>query len=160
MHCRWCCWAFAKDDLGCSAAELVYGTTLRLPGEFFEQPSTSPESPSVFLDRLRRAMSDLRAVPTSKHRELQAHVPRSLSDCSFVFVRTDSHRTPLQRPYEGPFKVLDRTPKYFRLDLGTRTDNVSIDRLKPAFIDEELLLPTPTFTRAGRLVRVPDRLNL
>ena len=24
-----------KEDLSCSAAELVYGTTLRLPGEFF-----------------------------------------------------------------------------------------------------------------------------
>ena len=24
-----------KEDIGCSTAELVYGTTLRLPGEFF-----------------------------------------------------------------------------------------------------------------------------
>ena len=30
-----------KDDLQCTAAELVYGTTLRLPGEFFEAHSTT-----------------------------------------------------------------------------------------------------------------------
>ena len=28
-----------KDDLHCSAAELVYGTMLRLPGEFFVEPT-------------------------------------------------------------------------------------------------------------------------
>ena len=30
-----------KDDLHCTSAELVYGTTLRLPGEFFDISCTS-----------------------------------------------------------------------------------------------------------------------
>ena len=29
-----------KDDLGCSSAEMVYGTTLRLPGMFFASSET------------------------------------------------------------------------------------------------------------------------
>ena len=33
-----------KEDLQCSTAELMYGTTLRLPGEFFD-PSTSSTVP-------------------------------------------------------------------------------------------------------------------
>jgi len=43
-----------KDDIGCSSAELVYGTTIRLPGEFFDNSSANTESRSVFLDSLRQ----------------------------------------------------------------------------------------------------------
>ena len=55
-----------------------------------------------------------------------------------MFVRVDAHKSPLQAPYKGPFKVLERHVKYFNLDLGNREDTVSIDRLKPAFMDEPL----------------------
>ena len=41
--------------------------------------------------------------------------------------------------YNGPYIVLDRTEKYFKIDLNTRVDNVSIDRLKAADTDEEIL---------------------
>ena len=41
--------------------------------------------------------------------------------------------TMVLRPvYTGPFAVLDKEDKYFVLDLGDRTDSVSIDRLKVA----------------------------
>ena len=32
-----------KEDLGCSPSELVYGTTICLPGKFFETPTSSAE---------------------------------------------------------------------------------------------------------------------
>ena len=53
-----------KEDLQCSTAELVYGTTLRLPGEFFD-PSTSSTVPDPvsYVTQLRAVMSKLRAVP-------------------------------------------------------------------------------------------------
>ncbi|GFS86122.1 pol polyprotein [Nephila pilipes] len=36
--------AFLKENIGCTSAELVYGKTLRLPGEFFDctQPDRDP----------------------------------------------------------------------------------------------------------------------
>ena len=38
-----------KNDLQCSTAELVYGTTLRLPGEFFQQSaSDTPPDPTTW----------------------------------------------------------------------------------------------------------------
>ena len=52
--------------------------------------------------------------------------------------RVDAHKSPLQAPYKGPFKVLDWHVKYVKLDLGNIEDTVSIDRLKPAFMDEPL----------------------
>ena len=37
--------------------------------------------------------------------------------------------------YNGPYKVLDRTEKYFTLDCDGRKDTVSLDRLKPAYLE-------------------------
>lgn len=46
-----------KTDLKCSIAELVYGTTLRLPGDFFEA-SISPDlsDPTDYATRLKLVM--------------------------------------------------------------------------------------------------------
>lgn len=49
-----------KVDIGCTAAEMVYGTTLRLPGEFFTP--TTPDSvpdPSDYTSRLKTRMSSV-----------------------------------------------------------------------------------------------------
>ena len=53
-----------KEDLQCTAAELVYGTTLRLPGEFFDTSSCDATDPTRYVDRIRVAMRQLKAPPT------------------------------------------------------------------------------------------------
>nr|VZH99696.1 unnamed protein product [Spirometra erinaceieuropaei] len=53
-----------KPDLECSAAELVYGTTLRIPGDFFGHSQSSGDlDPSDYVQRLRQALTHLRATP-------------------------------------------------------------------------------------------------
>ena len=47
-------------------------------------------------------------------------------------MRIDSVRPPLVRPYEGPFRVLARNAKSFRLLRLGKPWIVSVDRLKPA----------------------------
>ena len=166
-----------KTDLQCSAAELVYGTTLRVPGEFFLQDTaTVTEDTSVLLTNLKAAMRELRAVPPRYQTRSNTYVSKDLSTCTHVFVRNDTVRKPLQPPYDGPFKVIDRTAKYFILDLNGRKDKVSLDRLKPANLDtapdadnisntppltthSSPSASTPTrATRSGRQVHFPDRL--
>ncbi|GFT09015.1 uncharacterized protein TNCV_4104851 [Trichonephila clavipes] len=61
--------------------------------------------------------------------------PFIFKDCSHVFVRTDSVRRSLQPPYHGPYKVINRSDKFFTLFIKGKNVNVSIDRLKPCFSD-------------------------
>ena len=123
-----------KADLGCARAELVYGTTLRIPGEFLTSSST-PDDHQTFLAQLREAMKKLRATAASIHGRRDAHVPKSLENTEFVWVRHDAVSPPLTLPYDGPFKVLERKEKYFVIEKDGRRDSVTVDRLKPAFLD-------------------------
>ena len=94
-----------KEDLGCAPSELLYGSTIRLPGEFFEA-TTSTAGPDVsdLLTQLRTTMARLQPTETSHHWQHTAHMPAELLSCKFVFVRHDTHRLPLQCTYVmGPF---------------------------------------------------------
>ncbi|BHF73749.1 hypothetical protein SprV_0401683200 [Sparganum proliferum] len=56
--------AALKSDLGCSAAELVFGTTLRLPGEMITATSRgADETPDNLVYRLRQFMRSLSPIP-------------------------------------------------------------------------------------------------
>ena len=136
-----------KQDLGCSTAELVYGTTLRIPGEFFA-PGTDPltSDPSTYAAQLKLAMRSLKAIPPRADLNRTFFVPKDLLTCPFVFVRHDAVRRPLQAPYDGPFKVLRRSDKHFTLDLNGREEVISIDRLKPAYMDNTTTAVHSLFT--------------
>lgn len=164
-----------KEDIQSSAAELVYGEPLRLPGQFllpYEDHTTSDVT--SFAVRLAKQMSSLTPTPAAWHRKGPFYVPRDLQTCTHVFVRQDHVRRPLEAPYSGPHKVLKRHEKFFKVEVHGRKVNVSLDRLKPAFITREAinvadtpstpspaatLLPAPESekkTRSGRRVRFPD----
>jgi predicted aspartyl protease len=120
-----------RDDLQATTAELIYGQTLRLPGEFFN-PSKSRLSDPEFIQQFRKLMNDLRPTPTSSHGNKQIFTFRDLETCSHVFLRHDAVKPPLQPAYDGPYKVLHRDHRTFRLLLNGRPTSVSTDRLKPA----------------------------
>ena len=130
--------AAVKDDLQCSAAEMVYGEPLRLPGEFFVSEDGNWATDPEFVVDLRQKIRQVRPVTPLWHggESRRNFVPQALASATHVFVRVDAHRRPLQSPYQGPFKVVERHDKFFKLDFGHRQDTVSLDRLKPAFMDE------------------------
>ena len=58
-----------------------------------------------------------------------------------MWMRIDRVRRPLEAPYAGPYKVLQRASNYFLLEISDNVHtNVSIDRLKPYV---ENCTPTP-----------------
>ena len=125
-----------KEDLGWSSAEMVYGAPLTVPGDFFVSHNSQPEHHSQ-LQQLRDQVRMQVPMPTSKHGVVPSSMPPNLKQSQFVFVSRDAHRTPFQRPYEGPFKVIQPGDKIFKVDIRGMTEIISVDRLKPAFIDLE-----------------------
>ena len=124
-----------KEDLQCSSAELVYGSPLRLPGEFFDHTTSSCDNHDSFLFRLRHAVDSFKP-PTSRTYNSYSYIPHQLQNCEFVFIRIDHHRPPLTPRYDGPFRVKQRKDRSFLIQRSNRVEWVSIDRLKPAFVED------------------------
>ncbi|BHF59596.1 hypothetical protein SprV_0100255700 [Sparganum proliferum] len=124
-----------KPDLDCSAAELVFGATVRLPGEMISPtPQSAVEDPTNLLHRLRQFMRTLSPVPPRSSAS-PSYLEKDLATCSHVYLRCDRVRRPLEPPYDGPFRVISRGKKNFRIQRGTREEVVSVDRLKAAVPD-------------------------
>ena len=128
--------------MGCAAVEMALGTSIRLPGEYFENSipvelseESTVQPASQYAKTLCSFMNTLRYTIPRHPKKQQTYVDPLLSLCSQVFVRIDSVKSPLQRPYSGPHFVLERHDKYFVIEKDGHTDTVSVDRLKPAFVE-------------------------
>ena len=159
--------AVPKEDLECSSVEMVYGASLTVPSDILPRGQDTDDV-AHFLPRLRETVRKFAPGPPVPHCTKPSSVPTALADSRFVFVRRHCHRPPLTPPYDGPYNVLVHGDKSFVLDYGSRQDSVSIDRLKPAFVDPMTPIeaakrasrgrpPTGEETRSGRLVRPPER---
>ncbi|XP_026471307.1 uncharacterized protein LOC113375589 [Ctenocephalides felis] len=123
-----------KEDLKASPAEMVYGTTLRLPGEFFTSKELSSD-PQAFLDCHRKIMRDIKPTVTAHHNKANMFVLKDMNTCTHVFVRSDHIRKPLEPPYSGPYKIIERiSDKVYKISMDGTNKNISVDRLKPAYI--------------------------
>ena len=131
-----------KEDLHCTAAELVYGATLRLPAEFFDNSSSNDLDPVSYVARLKAIMQNLRATPPRRHSRHKAYVSKDLAHCTHVFVRHDATHKPLQPPYNGPYKVMQRDDKTFTIEVNGQQKVVSLDRLKPAHVEDTSVVDT------------------
>ena len=167
-----------KADLGASPADLVYGEGIAVPGQLLPSP---PLSDRELLERQRRTLSHLRMevermqpTPTSAHRTPSVHIPEDLETCTHVFVLRGGVQPTLTTPYDGPFRVIERTPEGFRIDFpGRPSDIVALARLRPAVLaaeddqtdsqgsqqDPEELVPDsppPPGRRPGLRTRLPE----
>ncbi|XP_054283278.1 uncharacterized protein LOC129000340 [Macrosteles quadrilineatus] len=135
-----------REDLQASTAELVFGHQLRLPGELLDLPqdTTREEDPADYVVRLRRHMSNLRPVPTSWHDKPKTFVFQELKRCTHIFLRDDSVRRSLQPPYTGPFPVVSRDDKTMTIIHRGKRVKVTLDRVKPAYLLQDLTPSTHT----------------
>ena len=128
--------------MGCAAVEMALGTSIRLPGKYFEN-STSVElseestvQPALqYAKTLCSFMNSLRYTIPGNPKKQQTYVDPLLFPYPQVFVRIDSVKSLLQQPYSGPHFVFERHDKYFVIKKDGHTDTVSIDRLRPALVE-------------------------
>lgn len=165
-----------KSDIDASPAEMLYGQTLRLPGELFNttEPSPKPNNESDFVSRFREQMRKLKPTETAHHTNKTPFTFKAIDNCTHVFVRNDRIKPPLTQPFDGPFPVIERNKKFIKVEIRGKTTNITIDRLKPAFMasddnthttetkrDGEIASPNKTKeskrTRSGRQVHFPSK---
>ena len=143
------------------------------PREFFHQVEEIPD-PLSYVSRLRAIMQQVQSKQPHHHAQGKTHISADLNKCTHVFVLGDAVHRSLQPPYDDPFKVYHRYPKFFT-SIGTngKHQTSSLDRLKPAYLELPALptLPVPLSpptasspivctTRSGHRVHFSNRLVL
>ena len=125
----------SKEDLGCSTEEMVYGTPLTVLGDFVTSQNNHLDT-GRHLPELQSQVKLLLPVPTSRHGRARTAVLKTLMCTNFVFIHRDSHHSPLQHLYEGPFRVIESGLKIFQISVRGKCETISIDHLKPEYIYE------------------------
>lgn len=126
-----------KEDLKCSPAQLVFGANLNLPADIPDtRQSDQPEDVIQFAEQLRDRIQAQQSTPT-RVAQSKTSIPKDLLTCDYVLVRVDAQRKPLDRPYQGPYKVLNRNQHTFTIQKNDETEDVNIQRLKPAKVDTQ-----------------------
>ena len=160
-----------KESADTAPSDLVYGTPLRLPGQFVPGSELLADPQDSFVKMINHRMQVCRPVPSRHHCRPSVHLPDSLLEAREVWIRNDAVRKPLQRPFDGPFEVITAGKKYFTVKKNGAPYTVSVDRLKavtspavevfpPGTSDEDFPpLPPPKFktTSSGRISRPPQR---
>lgn len=153
--------AAIKQETGVSAAQMVYGRSLRLPGEFFVDMSSNNLDPYNVVQNINDAIKKFKPISMKSNNSKAFFVHPDLKDCSHVFLRNDRIKKSLTCPYEGPYKVLEKSDKVYKIQLTDRIISVSIDRLKPAYLLNENVIRDNNVnvkkTKSGRIIKTPVR---
>ena len=132
-----------KELLGRSATEIVYGTTLRLPSQFSYNYNVDAHTDlDNYSDKLRAAMSRLRLCPLRDSTQNNIFQFKEIDICSHVFLRQIVIAPPLTALYDGPYKVIVRSGRVMKTLVKVKVETVSLDRVKPAHLDNEPAIGT------------------
>ena len=124
-----------KQDLhSLSPANFVFGGPARLPGEFFAPEADAPTPTHDYISNFSKYIANLAYhQPRATHRHSHLDPTLFSSQCSHVYIRTDTYKPPLAPHYRGLFPVISKNDKYFVIDFRTHNDVVSIEGSQPLF---------------------------
>jgi transposase InsO family protein len=120
-----------REESGVSAAELVYGSPLSVPGQLLSAAEPPPEQ---FVRQLQSGVLCAAPLqPRGADADSQALSPLpELRTAEFVYVKVPPSAPFLSPAFRGPYTVHKRAAKFFIIKIGGgRYDAVSVDRLKP-----------------------------
>jgi len=106
-----------KEEIECAPAELVFGQSMSLPGQFHPLKQNSYCHQSDFGKNLREHFNCIRPSHTRKQSHISHFVDKELLHCSHVWLRNDGVKSAFQPRYSGPFEVVYRDDKVFTLKI-------------------------------------------
>ena len=123
-----------REELSCSSADLVFFQALCFLGDLLY---ADPSIATPFLDDLIRQIQHfatiLRLAPARVKQSKTVYMPRELKTCTHIFVKQDPIKPYLTPVYSGPFLVVSRTDKTFRILSNGRVISVAVNNVKPCF---------------------------
>jgi len=115
--------AFPREETGVSAAEAALQHQLVVPGQL-PPPAAQPEA-------VEPPVPPPAVIPATRRTYAQVTTASSLDGAEWVYVRRGGKGRPLADAWSGPFKVLERATKVWKLQMGNKVEVVSRDRLQP-----------------------------
>ncbi|GFS95613.1 retrovirus-related Pol polyprotein from transposon opus [Trichonephila clavipes] len=125
--------AAIRPDISYTIAQMVYGTSNKLPGEFFD-PLLLTWIHRILLPNYSNTLAELKPLKSPSNRKQNIFVHKDLKSCSKVFIRIDRVKKALEPPYEGPYTVQKKYDKYFTILIKDNAVNISVDRQKSAYL--------------------------
>ena len=126
-----------KEDIGLSPCNILYGCSLQLPADLII-PHAHSEALDVnsYADQLRMIMRDITPAQSRPITKQNSQIDPRLETATHVFVHNETKRG-LENNYKGPYKVLEKHEKYFKVQLDKREDNITVNRLKAAILSAD-----------------------
>ena len=126
-----------KPDVGASPADLVYGEGLAIPGEILGNENLDDaelqQRQRNLLANMRLEVERLQPQPTSAHRRPAVYLPDELQNATHAFVRRGGVQPSMTAPYEGPYRIVNRSETNFDVDIpGRGVETIAIARIRPA----------------------------
>jgi hypothetical protein len=118
--------AAPRENSGISAAELVYGAPLQLPGQLLSAAQPPPED---FVKRINSGVpcvAQLQSPP-----QQQSAVVSQLQRAAFVYVKSPPAAPALSPAYRGPYAVHKRADNFFIIKMGQRFEAVALIWARP-----------------------------
>jgi hypothetical protein len=145
----------SKEDTGVSAAKVTFGIQLTLPGG--DLLAAPPAAAETLVEKFQSDMSGFQPILLRQrsYAEVAAEPPEKLMAANYVYIRRVGMLQPLACKYEGPYKVLSRSEKFFVVQVGSKEDSVSVDRLKPYTAVGPVLAAAPPRHGCPPLVAAP-----
>lgn len=137
-------------DSGVSPSQYLYGTTLKIPGEFI-LPEEFALDPQIFLEEFREHMRQVKPAPVEHRQKRKIFFHKNIDSCTHVFLTVGTSRRSLECLYSGPHKVLERiSDRIYEIDVNGCKRRVSVEISSPT-----IYLPSLTSTRVVVPCTVP-----
>ena len=144
-----------NPDTEVSPAQSVYGIEPSLPSDVLLPYIEKPEG--EVSEYTRELIRSMKFVPSAQSREVsdEGRLDKTLVEATHVLVRRENKRG-LQPNYRGPYEVLEKHPKFFKVRLPQGDEYVTIDRLKVCFTVDDYLVEIPNRKKNLELERTLD----
>ena len=123
------------NDIGISPFQLLTGTHAYMPTTI-QKPNTKLRFTKDYVCKLATNIQQLCFATENRretHKSGKTFVPQEFQTANHVWMRVDRTKRPLDAPYTGPHKILQKKDKIFLLELHQGNTWVSLDRLKPCY---------------------------